>query len=166
MNKRLTLLSFSRSGFFFKMSFTICICVGESDSVSDVLTMRFGVEFLSDVSARSSSCSARLNSSTVLSRLSETFSFLAAVAEAADAGGRPLLLGTGLELVAAGDEATLLEAAKGVDGEDVEEFSSLEVVFTAPGLRENRTDFRGADPPDFSVEGFKIGFVGEDVSMI
>ena len=146
------------------MSFTICICDGDSDVKSLVLTMRLGMEFLSDVSACSSSCSARLNSSTLLSKLSETFSFFAATAaEEADAGGLPRLFGVNFDLVGTAGDSALFEAVKGVAGE---ELSSVVAVLTAPGLRENRTDFRGTDPPDFSVEGFKIGFVGEKVSTI
>ncbi len=69
-----TLLSFSKSGFFFKISLTICICDADSAFMFAVFATRFGVadvDFFSvdfnDFSACSSSCTARLNSSTVVS---------------------------------------------------------------------------------------------------
>ena len=129
----------------------------------------FSVDFI-DFSASSSSCTARLNSSTVVSRLSRvSLSFFVVEADAdADAGGRPRFLGT-----AVGVEV-MLASADGVDGEadevgvgpDDGDGASFGVLVTAPGRNENRTDFLGTEPPDFSVGGFRIGLAGELASTI
>ena len=132
----------------------------------------FCVDFI-DFSANSSSCTARLNSSTVVSRLSGAFSFLVNEDEAdvvvAVVVGRPRFLGTAVGV------DVMLDSAGGVAGEDEDvvvgvgaddDAAALGDLVTVPGRNENRTDFLGTDPPDFSAAGLRIGLAGEVASTI
>ena len=109
-----------------------------------------------------------------MSKLSETFSFFGLFGDVeAEPGGRPRFFGTTFVGVAfAVDIAgvvveTTFFGATGVEVNAFEPDASISFgVGTTPGRSENRTDFRGADPVDFSAAGLSIGRVGVTVSTI
>ena len=104
-----------------------------------------------------------------LSRVSLSFFVVETDADAdADAGGRPRFLGTavGVEVMLASADGVAGEADEVGVGPDDGDGASFGVLVTAPGRNENRTDFLGTEPPDFSVGGFRIGLAGELASTI